>query len=102
MKSIEILKKGNEHVKGYIMPIIFTKDGALKLYKTRENSLYIWLKYVGNRRLSGHGVTFLYDDCKRGVKFVRQMDYWSIISQLIGVVAENIYYENSVPIELLI
>ena len=51
MKSIEILKKGNEHVKGYIMPIIFTKDGALKLYKTRENSLYIWLKYVGNRQV---------------------------------------------------
>ena len=53
MKSIEILKKGNEHVIliGYIMPIIFTKDGALKLYKTRENSLYIWLKYVGNRQV---------------------------------------------------
>ena len=51
MKSIEILKKGNEHVKGYIMPIIFTKDGALKLYKRRENSLYIWLKYLGNRQV---------------------------------------------------
>ena len=51
MKSIKILKKGNEHVKGYIMPIIFTKDEALKLYKTRENSLYICLKYVGNRQV---------------------------------------------------
>ena len=51
MKSIEIFKKGNEHVKGYIMPIIFTKDGALKLYETRENSLYIWLKYMGNRQV---------------------------------------------------
>ena len=51
MKSIEILKKGNEHVKGYFMPINFTKDGDLKPYKKRENILYIWLKYVGNRQV---------------------------------------------------
>ena len=51
MKSIEMLKKGNEHVKSYIMSINFTKDGDLKPYKTRENIFYIWLKYVGNRQV---------------------------------------------------
>ena len=70
----EILKKGNEHVKGYIISIFFTKDGALKLYKTRENSLYLWLKICGKlTSLSDHGVTSLCGD--REFHFNWQMDY---------------------------